>query len=162
MGLAHVTKGGMYVFQMFDYQAGGISLVLIAFLEVVGIGWFYGTEQFSTDIENMIGHRPNMYYRMCWKYISPLIIGVIFIWFCVDWTGISYAGYQYPAWAEFLGWMLCIVSILCVPGYALHRYRKLEYGTFVERFRTILLPDREILSKIEEKHNITHKYKYVL
>jgi len=30
------------VFQMFDYQAGGISLVLIAFLEVVGIGWFYG------------------------------------------------------------------------------------------------------------------------
>lgn len=32
----------MYVFQMFDYQAGGISLVLIAFLEAVGIGWFYG------------------------------------------------------------------------------------------------------------------------
>lgn len=30
------------MFQMFDYQAGGISLVLIAFLEVVGIGWFYG------------------------------------------------------------------------------------------------------------------------
>lgn len=35
-----------------------------------------GTERFSTDIENMIGHRPNMYYRLCWKYISPLIIGV--------------------------------------------------------------------------------------
>jgi len=35
-------QGGMYVFQMFDYQAGGISLVLIALLEVVGIGWFYG------------------------------------------------------------------------------------------------------------------------
>lgn len=32
----------MYVFQMFDYQAGGISLVLIAFMEAVGIGWFYG------------------------------------------------------------------------------------------------------------------------
>lgn len=42
LGLAHVTKGGMYVFQMFDYQAGGISLVLIALLEVIGIGWFYG------------------------------------------------------------------------------------------------------------------------
>lgn len=160
LGLAHVTKGGMYVFQMFDYQAGGISLVLIALLEVVGVGWFYGTEQFCTDIENMIGHRPNMYYRLCWKYISPLIIGVIFIWFCVDWTGISYAGYQYPPWAEFVGWMLCIVSIMCVPGYALHRYLKVPYGSFAERFRTILLPDREVLSKIEEKYGIVRKYKY--
>ena len=35
----------MYVFQMFDYQAGGISLVLIAFLEAVGIGWFYGEKR---------------------------------------------------------------------------------------------------------------------
>ena len=35
----------MYVFQMFDYQAGGISLVLIAFLEAIGIGWFYGENQ---------------------------------------------------------------------------------------------------------------------
>ena len=35
----------MYVFQMFDYQAGGISLVLIAFLETIGIGWFYGENQ---------------------------------------------------------------------------------------------------------------------
>lgn len=162
IGLAHVTEGGMYVFQMFDYQAGGISLVLIALLEVIGIGWFYGIEQFSTDIENMIGHRPNMYFRLCWKYISPLIIGVIFIWFCVDWTGISYGDVTFPAWAEFIGWMLCIVSILCVPGYALARYLKLGSGSFSERFRTILLPDREVMRKIEEKHSITRRYKYEL
>ena len=37
---------------------------------------FSGIEQFCTDIENMIGHRPNMYFRLCWKFISPLIIFV--------------------------------------------------------------------------------------
>ena len=37
-----IIQGGMYVFQLFDNQAGGISLVLIALLEVLGIGWFYG------------------------------------------------------------------------------------------------------------------------
>lgn len=37
---------------------------------------FPGIEQFCTDIENMIGHRPNMYFRLCWKFISPLIIFV--------------------------------------------------------------------------------------
>jgi len=29
---------------MFDYQAGGISLILVALLEVIGIGWFYGKD----------------------------------------------------------------------------------------------------------------------
>ena len=44
----------------------------------------------------------------------------------------SYGDYKYPPWAEFIGWMLCIVSILCVPAYALHRYLKLGTGTFAE------------------------------
>ena len=60
---------------------------------------------------------------------SIITFQVIFIWFCIDWTGISYNDVQYPGWAEFLGWMLCISAILCVPGYAIHRYLKLETGT---------------------------------
>ena len=70
---------------------------------------------------------------------SLFSLQVIFIWFCVDWTGISYAGYQYPPWAEFVGWMLCIVSIMCVPGYALHRYLKVPYGSFAEVTNNALL-----------------------
>lgn len=50
----------------------------------------------------------------------------------MDWTGISYGDVTFPAWAEFIGWMLCIVSILCVPGYALARYLKLGSGSFSE------------------------------
>ena len=40
---------------------------------------FKGTEKFADDIQDMIGHRPNMYFRLCWKYISPIIIGDVFI-----------------------------------------------------------------------------------
>ena len=35
-------QGGLYVFEMFDIQSGGISLVLIALLESIAIGWVYG------------------------------------------------------------------------------------------------------------------------
>ena len=35
-------KGGLYVFEMFDIQSGGISLVLIALLETIAIAWVYG------------------------------------------------------------------------------------------------------------------------
>ena len=30
------------MFEMFDIQSGGISLVLIALLETIAIGWVYG------------------------------------------------------------------------------------------------------------------------
>ena len=46
---------------------------------------------------------------------------VIFIWQCVDWSGLSLGDYKYPAWAEAAGWGLCLASVLCVPGYAMYR-----------------------------------------
>ncbi|EDO39708.1 predicted protein, partial [Nematostella vectensis] len=131
LGISNVTQGGVYIFTMFDYQGGGISLILIALLEVIAIGWFYGVERFARNIESMIGHRPNIYFLLCWKYISPLIIGVIFIWNCVDWSGISYGDYVFPAWAEFCGWLLCFSSIVCVPICAIYRCVKGK-GTLAE------------------------------
>ena len=46
---------------------------------------------------------------------------VIFVWQCVEWSGLSLGDYKYPLWSEFVGWGLCLCSILCVPGYALYR-----------------------------------------
>lgn len=42
MKLLH-TQGGLYVFQVFDYYAcSGMTLLLIAILQSVGVGWVYG------------------------------------------------------------------------------------------------------------------------
>ena len=67
----------------------------------------------------------------------PFYLQVIFLWNCVSWTGITYGDYRFPAWAEFVGWMLCIASIGCVPGYAIYRYVNLE-GTVGEVNNAIL------------------------
>lgn len=42
MKLLH-TQGGLYIFQVFDYYAcSGMTLLLIAVLQSVGVGWVYG------------------------------------------------------------------------------------------------------------------------
>ncbi|XP_031574793.1 sodium- and chloride-dependent GABA transporter 1-like [Actinia tenebrosa] len=154
IGLSNITQGGMYVFQMFDYQAGGISLVLVALLEVIGIGWCYGVDNFSRDIESMIGSKPNIFYLVCWKYISPFIILIIFIWNCVSWEGISYGDHQFPPWAEFMGWMLCVASLVFVPGFAI--YKMYHYkGSFSQRFKQLLTPDNDYLRAIHKKYGIS-------
>lgn len=37
------TQGGIYIFQVFDYYAcSGMTLLLFALLQSVGVGWIYG------------------------------------------------------------------------------------------------------------------------
>lgn len=44
------------------------------------IRFFYSSIfRFANDIEFMTGSRPNIFWMICWKYISPLAIFVIFI-----------------------------------------------------------------------------------
>lgn len=162
IGLAHVTQGGLYVFEMFDIQSGGISLVLIALLESIAIGWVYGTENFCKNIESMIGHRPNLFFRMCWKFLSPVIILVIFVWQCVDWSGLSLGDYKYPVWAELVGWGLCLASILFVPGYAIYRLFRDRSRPIKERFLNLLKPDEQAMRRIEQERGLPTQTEFAL
>jgi len=79
IGLALVTKSGYYVFQIFDDFAVSLGLLFIAFFQTIAVSWVYGTDKFSNDIEYMTGKRPYLFWMICWKYISPFAIFVIFI-----------------------------------------------------------------------------------
>ena len=67
-------QGGIYVFQIVDYYAAAISLMFIAFFEIISVVWCYGTERLSANIKDMTGNYPNKIFRFCWVAISPLLI----------------------------------------------------------------------------------------
>lgn len=33
-----------------------------------------GVDRFSDDIQQMMGFRPGLYWRLCWKFVSPLFL----------------------------------------------------------------------------------------
>ena len=39
-----------------------------------GVFWFYGEARFCDDVELMIGSRPSLFWRVCWKFISPAFL----------------------------------------------------------------------------------------
>uniref|UniRef100_A0A4W4HMW9 Transporter n=1 Tax=Electrophorus electricus TaxID=8005 RepID=A0A4W4HMW9_ELEEL len=117
LGLTMVTKGGMYVFQLFDYYAAsGVCLLWVAFFECIAVAWVYGADNFYDAIEDMIGYRPNFWMKWCWTTITPLLCVGCFIFSLVKYKPLTYNKiYEYPEWSIGVGWTLALASMTCIP-----------------------------------------------
>ena len=76
----YLLQAGPYVVELFNTQAGGLSLLFLAFFEAIAVGWIYGGDRLIDNIETMIGYRPCKWWVICWKFIAPLIILSKFIY----------------------------------------------------------------------------------
>jgi len=153
LGLPMVTQGGMFLLNLFNWQAGGVSLLFIALCEVLTLAYGYGAERFLSDLEYMLGRKPSVWWKICWKYASPLVIGGLLIFSLVTWSGVTYGKYKYPPWAEAVGWLLASFSVLWVPCFAIYRIVTTP-GSLMERVRYLLKPDQGIQDRVNRVHNI--------
>ncbi|XP_044731196.1 sodium-dependent noradrenaline transporter-like [Chrysoperla carnea] len=142
VALINVTPGGIYMFHLFDTYSAGISLLCSALFEAIAVSWFYGLEKFSQDVHLMIGSKPGLYWRICWKFISPtFIIGVVMFGLIYH-EKLQYNEYKYPDWAEWVGWCLALSSILMIPIVMIIQLVKTP-GTLKERFAFNITPVEE-------------------
>uniref|UniRef100_A0A669BW51 Transporter n=1 Tax=Oreochromis niloticus TaxID=8128 RepID=A0A669BW51_ORENI len=139
-------QGGMYVFTLLDHFAAGTSILFGVLIEAIGIAWFYGVDRFSDDIEEMIGHRPGRYWRLCWKFVSPCFLLFMVVVSFATFNPPNYGSYMFPAWANMLGWCLAMSSMTMVPLYAIYKLCTLpgkfyngEVRQFTVRVNSIIL-----------------------
>ena len=68
----------MYYFQLVDSYCATTSALIIGLTEVLAVFWVYGIDKYMNHIKEMIGSypTPNIYWKVIWKFICPLIIGV--------------------------------------------------------------------------------------
>ncbi|KAI8511750.1 Sodium- and chloride-dependent GABA transporter 1 [Branchiostoma belcheri] len=156
IGLSQITQGGIYVFELFNYySASGMSLLFLIFFEVFAIAWGYGSNRFYDNIEDMIGYRPNPWFKICWLFLTPAVCLVrsnIFVFYSsclyfrftfffslVQYKRLKYVDYLYPVWGEVIGWFLGLSSMLVIPGYAIYKLA-VTPGTLRERFWATVRP----------------------
>ncbi|ESO89519.1 hypothetical protein LOTGIDRAFT_218886 [Lottia gigantea] len=143
IGLSFCTRGGMYILQLFDNFAATYSLLIVCFTECMALSWVYGADRFLTDIETMLGKRPPLIWSISWRFIAPAALLVILIFTWVDFTPTSYGDITFPGWADGIGWLITLSSILCIPGFAIwtvfKQYRSSEMG-LVQAIKTVSRP----------------------
>uniref|UniRef100_A0A0F8BTP0 Transporter n=1 Tax=Larimichthys crocea TaxID=215358 RepID=A0A0F8BTP0_LARCR len=114
------TQKGIVLFQVVDtYGPSGISLLIIALVETIVIGWVYGADRFMHNIEDMIGFPPVPVLKYCWLFITPLICGLTLIYTLLQSNAIYVYGFEPGHWAKALGALLIFIPLMCIPVFLL-------------------------------------------
>ncbi|XP_046564508.1 sodium- and chloride-dependent glycine transporter 2-like [Haliotis rubra] len=140
LGLIFATEGGMYVFQLVDWYFVTIFLILVGLLECIILGWIYGVNRVSEDVEMMTGRPVPLFFKVSWCFITPALLLIIFISTLARYEPPTYGNYVYPKYAATIGW--CLATIPCIPlvvGMFLTIYK--EEGTLLQRLRKSVRPN---------------------
>ncbi|XP_033896678.1 sodium-dependent noradrenaline transporter-like isoform X1 [Acipenser ruthenus] len=142
VALSCVTNGGIYVLTLLDSFSAGTSILFGVLIEAIGVSWFYGVDRFSEDIERMMGFKPGLYWRLCWKFVSPAFLLFVVVASIVKMETLTYDDYTFPPWASLIGWGITMSSMLFVPAYAIYKFLTVR-GTFKERLAYCITPENE-------------------
>ncbi|XP_052861312.1 sodium-dependent nutrient amino acid transporter 1-like [Anopheles cruzii] len=140
LGSIYVTPGGQYVLKLVDYYGASSIALVLAIAELIAIGWVYGVDRLCKDAEFMLGHRPNIYWRLCWRWITPGLMFVILIYNLVTLEPLMYKQYVYPTIAYDIGWCIFAFGLLQLPIWGAYAVYKQSGQTLTEKIRNSLKP----------------------
>uniref|UniRef100_A0A914IAH5 Transporter n=1 Tax=Globodera rostochiensis TaxID=31243 RepID=A0A914IAH5_GLORO len=127
IGLVFTTQAGQYWVSLFDQFAGSYALMCVAFFEIIAVIYVYGCDRFVRDLQYMTNEPVGLYWTITWRFISPVIMVVIFVasvfksfsdvpkYSAYDSTTTHQHNVPYPTWALFIAFGLVVTSMASVP-----------------------------------------------
>ncbi|XP_059911232.1 sodium-dependent neutral amino acid transporter B(0)AT3-like [Gadus macrocephalus] len=143
--LIFTLGSGNYWLEIFNTYVGSLPLLIIAFFEMTAVTYVYGIKRFSDDIEWMTGRRPNLYWQVTWRLLSPLMLLMVFLAYIVieaettptynawnpDFVDFPLFDVQpYPGWVYAITVLLSTIPIISIPlvaSYTLLRFLRKRY-----------------------------------
>uniref|UniRef100_A0A2I3TBV9 Transporter n=1 Tax=Pan troglodytes TaxID=9598 RepID=A0A2I3TBV9_PANTR len=98
-----------------------------------------GLQRFCEDIEMMIGFQPNIFWKVCWAFVTPTILTFILCFSFYQWEPMTYGSYRYPNWSMVLGWLMLACSVIWIPIMFVIKMH-LAPGRFIERLKLVCSP----------------------
>jgi NSS family neurotransmitter:Na+ symporter len=119
IGLIYTTNGGLYWLDIVDYFMNNFGLLVVGILMCVAVGWFYKHDEIREYANSKSDFTIGKWWDFCIKYLTPVVVGALFITNVVDRVKAAYGGYSRVA--EVLGGWFVIIAFVCV---AVVLYRK--------------------------------------
>jgi len=114
--------GGIYLYKLMDWYTAVQSLSILAAAEVCTALWIFGAGNLSESVRKATGKSVPAVFVFLWWSVTPVLVLVIMVFSIVGYTPLTYGEYEYPTWAEWFGWSLASLSLVCVPIGAIHEF----------------------------------------
>ncbi|XP_071534342.1 sodium-dependent proline transporter-like [Panulirus ornatus] len=140
VSLLFCTRGGMYWLTLVDWYSASYTLILNCLCEILVFAFLYGAGRTVQDLQIMTGERISLYWYITWLVIAPVILLLIFVNTMVSMAPASYRGEPFPWWAQGLGWLSALLSMLAVPAYFLYYLSCGSRGNLSKRLKSGVTP----------------------
>lgn len=142
VGLVYVTPAGNLILNLVDTFGAGFVVLVLSSLEVVILSWVYGIGNLSRDFCFMLGHKPNLYSKVCWAVLMPIILIGLSIYQMVK-LPVPLVLSQYTTSALAGGWALAVLAFIPLPICFIHAFVKCKGDNHLEKLKTIVKPNSQ-------------------
>lgn len=109
------TQAGVHILDIVDHFVGNYGIALIGLIEAIVLGYVYKASKVREHVNLTSDFKIGLWWDICIKYITPILLGYMFIVNIIDEIKTPYGGYPQDA-VVILGWLL-IGIMICVAVY---------------------------------------------
>ncbi|CRL07420.1 CLUMA_CG020393, isoform A [Clunio marinus] len=155
-GSIYMTPSGQSVLKLVDYYGASFVTFILAIAELYTFCFIYGVERLCNDVEFMLGFRPNWFWRICWKFVTPGLMTVILVYTLFNLEPLQDNGKDYPLTAHLIGMFISFLGLVQLPGFMVYAILKQKKNTLLERIKAAFEPT-EKWGPIDPKLNLKYK-----
>lgn len=93
-----------------DHYGGTFLIFALAILQLCGVMWVYGLEEFCWDVEYMLKWKATLFWRISWAVVTPGLMLIIFIYSMAQLEEPTYMDKDYPSEYYVIGWVIFAVG----------------------------------------------------
>ncbi|CAG7821902.1 unnamed protein product [Allacma fusca] len=144
IGLMYLTPGGSMMTRLADYFGAKVVICIMALVEVVGVAWIYGIDNFLVDIEFMLKLKLGLYWKLSWCYFIPTFLSGILVYAFLDGQhSPGYKGHSFSNITLSAGWLYSLLAISAIPIFAFYVVKTSKGTGWQEKFKEAMKPSEE-------------------
>lgn len=115
-----------------DFYGSTFVIFITAVFELYAFCYIYGVNRICSDIQFMLGYYPNILWKGCWIFVTPILMTAIVGYTMWSFEPPKDGDQEYPAVAHTVGWCLTVVGFIHIPIFAVYAISHQEGKNFLE------------------------------
>lgn len=142
-GSIYYTQSGFDILDIVDHYGATFVAFNLVIFELITFCYIYGVDRLCRDIQFMLKFRPGIYWRVCWRFLTPAMIFGLVVYYYYDlYNGDDSHEWEskYPVAARYVGYLLATSALCHLPIIMIYEIYRSEGDTLSEKIKGAFSP----------------------